>query len=66
MNDKAPVDIQALFADGAEIDEALAEAARNALIMHKRLGYPVVGWEKGRVVWIQPEEIVVNEPPDKG
>ena len=63
MNDKAPVDIQALFADGKEIDAALAEAARNAMIMHKRMGYPAVSWENGRVVLVPPEEIVVNEPP---
>lgn len=63
MNHKHPVDIQALFEDGRAIDAALAEAARNALIMHKRMGYPIVVWENGRVVWIPPEEIVVEEPP---
>lgn len=63
MNHKPPVDIQALFADGKEIDAALREAARNAMIMHKRMGYPAVTWENGRVVWVPPEEIVVDEPP---
>lgn len=63
MSDKAPVDIQALFADGKAIDAALAEAVRNAMIMHKRMGYPAVSWQDGRVVLIPPEEIVVDEPP---
>jgi hypothetical protein len=63
MNDKAPVDIQTLFDDGKEIDAALAEAVRNALIMHKRMGYPIAVWENGRAVWVPPEQIVVEEPP---
>lgn len=63
MSGKAAVDIQALFADGKEIDAALAEAARNAMIMHKRLGYPAVSWENGRVVLVPPEDIKVEEPP---
>ena len=63
MNHRAAPDIQALFADGKEIDAALADAVRKALIMHKRMGYPVAAWRDGRVVWIPPEEIVVDEPP---
>lgn len=61
MNQKAPVDIQALFKDGKEIDAALGEAVRNALIMHKRMGYPVAGWRDGRAVWIPPEQIEIDE-----
>lgn len=63
MSDKIAVDIQALFADGKAIDAALAEAGRNAMIMHKRLGFPAVSWENGRVVLIPPDDIVVDEPP---
>ncbi|MGH7193344.1 MAG: hypothetical protein ACREJM_07380 [Candidatus Saccharimonadales bacterium] len=63
MNHKHPVDIQALFEEGTQIDAALADAVRDALIMHKRMGYPVAAWRDGRVVWIPPEEIVVDELP---
>ena len=55
-------DIEALFADGREIDAALAKAVREALLEHKRAGNPIAVWQDGRVVWIPPEEIVVDEP----
>lgn len=63
MNDQCHPDIEALFADGKQLDAALAAAGREALIMHKRMGYPVPVWRDGQVVWIPPEEIVVDEPP---
>jgi hypothetical protein len=59
-------DIKALFADGREIDAALAKAVREALLEHKRAGNPIAVWQDGRVVWIPPEEIVVDEPPAPG
>jgi len=60
MNDRP--DAKALFADGREIDAALAKAVREAILQHKRAGNPIAVWENGRVVWIPPEEIVVDEP----
>jgi hypothetical protein len=63
MIERQSPDIQALFADGREIDAALTEAVRGALVMHKRMGYPVVAWRDGRVVWIPPEQIEVDESP---
>lgn len=62
----ARVDIEALFADGREIDAALARAVRKALLEHKRAGNPIAVWQDGCVVWIPPEEIVVDEPPASG
>lgn len=63
MNTEPVRDIQALFKDGAEIDAALAEGVRQALIMHKRMGYPIVTWRDGQVVWVPPEEIEVDDSP---
>jgi hypothetical protein len=49
-----------LFEDGRAIDAALREAARDARRLHKALGNPMATWKDGQVVWIQPEEIVVD------
>lgn len=47
-------------------DSALAlremrRAVREALLFHKRIGNPVAVWRDGKVVWIPPEEIPVEE-----
>jgi hypothetical protein len=52
--------LKELFEDGGAIDEALREAARDARRLHKALGNPMATWKDGQVVWVQPEEIVVD------
>ena len=42
---------------------ALRQAVRGALRRHKREGHRVAVWQDGRVVWIEPEDIVI---PDEG
>jgi hypothetical protein len=51
------------FEEGTPIDEALAEGVREALKRHKLAGNPVCVWRDGKVVWIPPEEIPIDEPP---
>ena len=53
------VDIGKAFREHTLIDEAIDEAAREAAILHKKLGLPLVSWRNGRVVHIPPEEIDV-------
>ena len=50
---------------GKELENILREAGRQARIMHKKLGHPIVSWQDGKVVIIPPEEIPVEdeEPP---
>jgi hypothetical protein len=60
-----PIDIDALFEDGTAIDKALLEGARDVRRLHKGLGLPLYEWREGRVVTIQPEDIVVDEPADR-
>jgi hypothetical protein len=48
---------------GYPIDNAMRRAAREALLQHKREGRPAVIWRDGKVVWIQPEDIVVPDEP---
>jgi hypothetical protein len=57
--------ITELFDDGAAIDEALREAARDARRFHKAIGNPMATWHDGRVVWVQPEDIVVDKPAEQ-
>jgi hypothetical protein len=52
--------LKELFEDGRAIDEALKEAARDARRLHKALGNPMATWKDGHVVWIQPEDIVID------
>ena len=54
--------IAELFEDGRAIDEALRLAAQDALRRHKQLGHSIPVWRKGRVVWIEPEDIQIDEP----
>ena len=60
MTDSHPT-IDELFEDGRAIDEALKDAARDARRLHKALGNPMATWVDGRVVWIQPDDIVVDD-----
>ena len=53
--------IDELFRDGKEIDEAMKKAVQEALRQHKRAGNPVAAWRDGKTVWIQPEDIVVED-----
>jgi hypothetical protein len=41
------------------ITAAMQEAVHEALLMHKKLGYPIATWRDGQVVWIEPEDIPV-------
>ena len=45
------------FAEGTPVDQAIEEAVREALKLHKRAGNPIVVWRNGEMHWIQPEDI---------
>jgi hypothetical protein len=45
------------------IKQALARGIRQALWRHKQLGNPICVWEDNKVVWIAPEDIVVEPEP---
>ena len=57
------VDINQICQDGTLIEEAVQRAARDARLLHKQMGVPLVVWQDGKVVEIHPEEIVVDYPP---
>jgi Arc/MetJ family transcription regulator len=49
------------FDDTEAVTRALRRAVRDAIRKHKLLGNPIAVWENGKVVIIQPEDIVVPE-----
>jgi hypothetical protein len=57
--------LKELFEDGRAIDEALREAARDARRLHKALGNPMATWKHGQVVWIQPEDIKIDDDGER-
>ena len=61
MTDLPKKDIDAIFADGREIDRALRNAVREAVRRHKLLGNPIAVWRDNKVCWLQPDEIEVPE-----
>lgn len=63
--DDTPVDIGEILMDAERVERACRRAIRQALRMHKLLGNPVATWRDGNVVWIAPEDIVVEEDRDE-
>jgi hypothetical protein len=52
-----------MVAEAEAVERAVQESVREAMLEHKRLGLPAVGWRDGRVVWVPPEEIPIDPPP---
>ncbi len=53
-----PIDV--IFKEGTLIDKALKQGVQEALLKHKQAGNPVVVWRDGKMVWLKPEEIPVQ------
>lgn len=49
--------------DLPRILDAITLAVREALVQHKRAGNPVAIWRDGKVVWLPPEDIPVDDVP---
>ena len=61
MKSENQKDIGKLLEEGAVLN-ALRIGSKRAVRMHKLMGYPVATSRNGKVVWIPPEEIQVDEP----
>lgn len=53
--------ISSVMRDPKKIRDAMQRGINDALLKHKKMGNPVCEWRDGKVVWIQPEDIVINE-----
>jgi hypothetical protein len=47
--------------DIEDVEAALKEAVREALLRHKQAGNPIATWQNGQVQWIAPEDIDLSE-----
>lgn len=61
MGTEETKDIDRIFEEGTSIDEALGQAVREALRVHRQAGNPVVIYRDGRTVWVSVEEIEVDD-----
>lgn len=52
-------DIGKIIAEGTQIDEAVRQAVKEAVLKHKQAGNPIVAMKDGKMVWIKPDEISV-------
>jgi hypothetical protein len=59
----APEELAELMAQSEKVEAAVQASARDALVLHKRLGHAIVVWENEQVVWIPPEEIEIPQEP---
>ncbi len=61
MIDKTSEKIAEYYADNDRLGRAMGKAVQDALRTHKLLGYPIVVWRDGKVVWVPPEEIQLDD-----
>lgn len=52
-------DIGKIIAEGTQIDEAVKQAVKEAVLRHKNVGNSIVTMKDGCMVWLKPEEITV-------
>jgi hypothetical protein len=57
---KAEDQINGDIIHGKEVERILHRAVQHALLMHKRAGNPIASWQDGKVIIIQPEDIIVE------
>lgn len=61
MKTDEPIDVRERLADHKGTQAALAAGVRAAVRRHKLLGNPIAAWKDGRVVWLAPDEIELDE-----
>ena len=52
-------DIGKIIAEGTQIDEAVRQAVKEAVLKHKQAGNTIVAMQDGHMVWIKPDEISI-------
>jgi hypothetical protein len=60
MNDRPHSSLAEGLADDATITAALGRAVREAVLGHARAGHPIAIWRDGRVVWLEPAEVLAS------
>lgn len=60
MNQNSQPSETRTWVNGKRIEAAVQRAVRAAVLAHARAGNPVATWRDGKVVWVQPEEILAR------
>ncbi len=50
-------DIAEAFDKGTPIDDAMNDAVREAVRLHKRMSLPLAVWRDGKTVWLSAEDV---------
>lgn len=61
MNKARARDISALIEDRTAVDRAVAEAAHDAVRLHRRHNVPLVSWRDGKVLYVDPWDVPLPE-----
>lgn len=54
-------EISKFFKDSKRVTAALQSGIQAALLRHKKLGNPICVSRDGKIIWIPPEEIVIEK-----
>lgn len=64
VSDETPSEgLRKRIAESDMVVAAVQAGVRDALILHKRAGQPIVVWENGQVVLIPADEIIIPDEP---
>ena len=65
MRQKIEITSDLFIRHGKAIEDVLRRAVRQALLEHKQAGNPIATWEDGKIVLIQPKDILVDDLPKR-
>ena len=55
--------LEAFHAQNRAIEAAMQDAVNEAVLLHKRLGLPMVEWIDGKIVWTPAEKLALGSIP---
>jgi hypothetical protein len=61
MTPEAPKDMRSVLVDKHAVHEALREARREAMRLHRMMNLPMAVWRNGEVVWLEPDQFPTDE-----
>ncbi len=60
MNELPAKTARVLFDDSERIRSSIQDEIRRVVLRHARLGHPVAESRNGRVVWVDPKEVLAG------
>ena len=66
MKRRSDKDITTLFREGTAVDRAVANAAQDAVRLHRQHNVPLVSWHEGQVIHVDPWDVPLPEDGAEG